>query len=284
MQTWNRHIIRSHSDFEQCLTSLEKKGQDRCVKEWRKGKSPRQLAHLLAPHARHVALINLISIEPHRYMLLPTANKIMAPAKRKANTAADSTSTAPTKRQKKIVEPTASSSRPSRTSLAEAAAPRSTRSLISGKSVPGKPAKNATKASVKGTAKKSEGKTATKVKATNGRKRGKSAKTTTDKEETPAPKEKSTVLVDVPFREKPAVTAEAEDEVEVNGEDPAYWLMKAEPESRIEKGKDLKFSIDDLEAASEPEKWDGMYRLNWHGETTADTIFAGVRNAVGKSN
>lgn len=34
--------------------------------------------------------------------------------------------------------------------------------------------------------------------------------------------------------------------------------MKAEPESRIEKGKDVKFSIDDLKAATAPEGWDGM--------------------------
>ncbi|RMZ75874.1 hypothetical protein DV737_g5080, partial [Chaetothyriales sp. CBS 132003] len=37
-----------------------------------------------------------------------------------------------------------------------------------------------------------------------------------------------------------------------------YWLMKAEPESRIEKGVDVKFSIDDLEAKTEPEGWDGV--------------------------
>ncbi|KIX00500.1 uncharacterized protein Z518_10640 [Rhinocladiella mackenziei CBS 650.93] len=37
-----------------------------------------------------------------------------------------------------------------------------------------------------------------------------------------------------------------------------YWLMKAEPESRIEKGHDVKFSIDDLAARSEPEGWDGV--------------------------
>ncbi|TVY18373.1 Thymocyte nuclear protein 1 [Lachnellula arida] len=35
-----------------------------------------------------------------------------------------------------------------------------------------------------------------------------------------------------------------------------YWLMKAEPESRFEKGKDIKFSIDDLAAKTEPEPWD----------------------------
>ena len=48
----------------------------------------------------------------------------------------------------------------------------------------------------------------------------------------------------------------ADDEAEDDG--PNYWLMKAEPESRIEKGKDVKFSIDDLRAAAEPEGWDGV--------------------------
>ncbi|KAJ5389640.1 Thymocyte nuclear protein 1 [Penicillium cataractarum] len=38
----------------------------------------------------------------------------------------------------------------------------------------------------------------------------------------------------------------------------SYWLMKAEPESRMEKGVDVKFSIDDLAAAEEPEPWDGV--------------------------
>lgn len=36
-----------------------------------------------------------------------------------------------------------------------------------------------------------------------------------------------------------------------------YWLMKAEPESRLENGHDIKFSIDDLAAKTEPEPWDG---------------------------
>ena len=40
-------------------------------------------------------------------------------------------------------------------------------------------------------------------------------------------------------------------------EDLQYWLMKAEPESRIEKGHDVKFSIDDLASRTEPEGWDG---------------------------
>ncbi|KAL2157294.1 hypothetical protein VTH06DRAFT_6232 [Thermothelomyces fergusii] len=37
-----------------------------------------------------------------------------------------------------------------------------------------------------------------------------------------------------------------------------YWLMKAEPESRLENGVDVKFSIDDLRAKTEPEPWDGI--------------------------
>ena len=36
-----------------------------------------------------------------------------------------------------------------------------------------------------------------------------------------------------------------------------FWLLKAEPETRIEKGKDVKFSIDDLAACDEPQGWDG---------------------------
>lgn len=37
-----------------------------------------------------------------------------------------------------------------------------------------------------------------------------------------------------------------------------YWLMKAEPDSRMEKGVDVKFSIDDLASRTEPEGWDGV--------------------------
>ncbi|KAK3997826.1 hypothetical protein QBC44DRAFT_314518 [Cladorrhinum sp. PSN332] len=37
-----------------------------------------------------------------------------------------------------------------------------------------------------------------------------------------------------------------------------YWLLKAEPESRFENGIDVKFSIDDLAARTEPEPWDGI--------------------------
>ena len=36
-----------------------------------------------------------------------------------------------------------------------------------------------------------------------------------------------------------------------------YWLMKAEPQSRLENGRDVAFSIDHLERATEAEPWDG---------------------------
>ena len=56
---------------------------------------------------------------------------------------------------------------------------------------------------------------------------------------------------------------EEEEEEEEEDEDDddsgrSYWLMKAEPESRLEKGADVKFSIDDLRAATAPEPWNGM--------------------------
>ena len=40
-------------------------------------------------------------------------------------------------------------------------------------------------------------------------------------------------------------------------EERQYWLMKAEPETRIERGHDISFSIDDLADRSSPEPWDG---------------------------
>jgi hypothetical protein len=54
---------------------------------------------------------------------------------------------------------------------------------------------------------------------------------------------------------EPAVTETGTSQVQGQGRQ--YWLMKAEPESRIENGVDVKFSIDDLAAKSEPEPWDG---------------------------
>ncbi|CAN8105368.1 unnamed protein product [Discula destructiva] len=45
---------------------------------------------------------------------------------------------------------------------------------------------------------------------------------------------------------------------EMTGGDRQYWLMKAEPETRLENGVDVSFSIDDLAAKTVPEPWDGI--------------------------
>jgi len=56
-------------------------------------------------------------------------------------------------------------------------------------------------------------------------------------------------------KSRPAKTPKADP----NDDDrPKYWLMKAEPNSRIENGVDVKFSIDDLAAVTEPEPWEGV--------------------------
>ena len=60
--------------------------------------------------------------------------------------------------------------------------------------------------------------------------------------------------------ETPKETANVAATKSENGERD-YWLMKAEPESRFENGVDVKFSIDDLAAKTEPEPWDGIFAL-----------------------
>ncbi|RHZ53224.1 hypothetical protein CDV55_102146 [Aspergillus turcosus] len=57
---------------------------------------------------------------------------------------------------------------------------------------------------------------------------------------------------------QPTRSDSEESKVAEEESDRSYWLMKAEPESRIEKGVDVKFSIDDLQAAEKPEPWDGV--------------------------
>ncbi|KAL9024721.1 MAG: hypothetical protein Q9196_006306 [Gyalolechia fulgens] len=64
--------------------------------------------------------------------------------------------------------------------------------------------------------------------------------------------------VAIPTREKDDKATEDEAPEDDDSDGPSYWLMKAEPESRFEKGKDVKFSIDDLKSATEPEAWDGV--------------------------
>jgi len=65
-----------------------------------------------------------------------------------------------------------------------------------------------------------------------------------DTKPTKAPKEKASASTRPPISDVPSGRQ--------------YWLMKAEPESRLEKGHDIKFSIDDLASKTEPEPWDGI--------------------------
>ncbi|PLB38669.1 EVE domain-containing protein [Aspergillus candidus] len=53
----------------------------------------------------------------------------------------------------------------------------------------------------------------------------------------------------------------------------SYWLLKAEPESRMEKGVDVKFSIDDLQARTKPEPWDGTARNHIREMKKGDLAF-----------
>ena len=72
------------------------------------------------------------------------------------------------------------------------------------------------------------------------------------------------------------------DDADAEDDDKQYWLMKAEPDSRIEKGVDVKFSIDDLMNATEPERWDGGLATNKTFLVTDG--FSGVRNPMARNN
>jgi len=80
-----------------------------------------------------------------------------------------------------------------------------------------------------------------------------------NKPESAKAKQKSTVPMAESQEEVDGLTANESDWNEGHEDDgKQYWLMKAEPDSRLENGVDVKFSIDDLRNAKEPEGWDGM--------------------------
>ena len=115
----------------------------------------------------------------------------------------------------------------------------------------------------------SEGRT-TKAKATVPTKKATSVTATKATKKTGAAKGKSKKGTDAAVgvkvntaSEKDGMRAKAKVEADQDAEDKeghdgrSYWLMKAEPESRFEKGVDVKFSIDDLRTKDKPEPWDG---------------------------
>ncbi len=194
----------------------------------------------------------------------------MARPKRQLATDADTTAIAPSKRQRREAETTSSSSRPSQTSrsaatvsqptrksesattsdtkkvvgrsrkatsnVANSSAPRSQRSSVNKASSTAKDTAERPRRTLKaksaslGVASKKS--TASTTKTT--RKRRKSALTETGEDETPT---KTKFSVDVPETQASVHDAKKEHEREleesIGGDGPAYWLMKAEPESRI---------------------------------------------------
>ncbi|KAK3904358.1 hypothetical protein C8A05DRAFT_13760 [Staphylotrichum tortipilum] len=86
------------------------------------------------------------------------------------------------------------------------------------------------------------------------------------KKEAPEPEAEEPAAAKKAAPAKSKTTKAAEDATTTNGTaapegEPGqrnYWLLKAEPESRLENGVDVKFSIDDLAARTEPEPWDGI--------------------------
>ena len=187
----------------------------------------------------------------------------MALPKRKASAVEDATAP-PAKRgrrstvnenSKKVIEQTAASSRPSRISLAAVNAPRSLRSSTDGASTPTSTTKQGTEIPINSSASKSTNQT----NSAKGRKKGKKVvkATSSQGDETPVAnvRYQANLSIDFSTKSKPEVAEEPEEE---HPEGPSYWLMKAEPDSRMEKGKDVKFSIDDLKVATAPEGWDGV--------------------------
>ncbi|KAI1878394.1 uncharacterized protein JN550_000576 [Neoarthrinium moseri] len=86
---------------------------------------------------------------------------------------------------------------------------------------------------------------------------GSKSKVTAPKAKATAKAKKETTSTDKPA-EKPSASAKPD----TNGGDASsgksYWLLKAEPETRLENGVDVRFSIDDLAAKTQPEPWDGI--------------------------
>lgn len=96
----------------------------------------------------------------------------------------------------------------------------------------------------------------------------------------------SAVSVEIETKNKEDIDDKPNQDEEDEEGDHSYWLMKAEPESRVEKGKDVKFSIDDLKAATKPEGWDGKpVERSLKHQTVANIVtLIGVRNLAGKNN
>lgn len=145
--------------------------------------------------------------------------------------------------------------RPARVDSAPAA-PKSKRSLAV--SVQEKePTKAATK--IRTAAKpKTSAKTPAKPPAKRGRPAGRTNKTTTATKAAKTTKKAAKAKPPKWSTESEAESlAEGLTQEEQDDGDLQYWLLKAEPATRIEKGVDVSYPIEKLAAATEPEPWDG---------------------------
>ncbi|OZJ03055.1 hypothetical protein BZG36_03773 [Bifiguratus adelaidae] len=81
----------------------------------------------------------------------------------------------------------------------------------------------------------------------------------TSKRKASEPKQADKEVIAESIAEQKGAKREDASEESEQGSETQYWLMKAEPNSRIVKGKDVKFSIDDLAAMpNQTSQWDGV--------------------------
>jgi len=106
-------------------------------------------------------------------------------------------------------------------------------------------------------------KAATKVPAKRGRPRKVIANDTKNTVSQPARSSPDVLNVTEEDSEEDTGSVTSKETLDQLDEETQYWLMKAEPNTRMEKGQDVKFSIDDLMSKAEPEAWDGVYLMTW---------------------
>jgi hypothetical protein len=177
---------------------------------------------------------------------LPLNNNTMAASKRKSN-AVDAQSTQTTKKQRTSEGATAAANRPRRVA-AKGDLPTEDKEV--------KPVKaKATK--VKNEARKSSTKLSTTPSKATPPNTKRAATTTKAKSQTGDSEDKA--------KATPSKSTSTGSAHERGSDEECFWLMKAEPESRLEKGIEVKFSIDDLAATTKPEPWDGMLHLLYVG-------------------
>ena len=72
-----------------------------------------------------------------------------------------------------------------------------------------------------------------------------------------------------------------ESKAETTGPEFSYWLVKSEPESRMENGVDMKFGIDDLIACPDSTScWDGVRNYSARNNIALNRILQPIINSL----